>query len=515
MKLVKLAPIALLLILSVTAAMAAHTAAVSVNPSSITAGMTEDISLNVKNTGGDGIVTVQLVIPEVDNKPVYSVESITTPQGWMYEYTTRTGQMYPYRITWTTSGSGIASGQNLDFDMMVKAPSQSGNYGLEWLTVDSKGGVKTGTATTRVGTTAAASMKTVAASRIKAGSSLSITVFAYDGSGRLDSDYTGTVSFSSTDSKAILPDEYTFSETDDGYRIFTLKLKTAGRQSVTVKDNMGLSATSLINVEAGTLVRLDLIPSAASVNAGEGIVFSAIASDIYGNQVDVTEDVIWDIDRNAGGVWTDNKYTSENEGVWTVEARYINLKAGAEFEVGEGLPSVGTNVGVEEEIPVEEEVIPPMEETEEVPIEEPETPMSALSIASEDSVTMTPGGNETLMLTISNDGDTTLTGVEVAVEGVPSDWVLVFPLSSDIAAGSSKDYLAIIYVPENETEDQTITFMATSDEGATAEKDVDLSFGSPATGLLEAIPRNILQLGVVIIAVAAVVIIGWELWFKK
>jgi len=28
-------------------------------------------------------------------------------------------------------------------------------------------------------------------------------------------------------------------------------------------------------------------------------------------------------------------------------------------------------------------------------------------------------------------------------------------------------------------------------------------------------PKDVLQLGVVIIAVAAVVIIGWELWFKK
>jgi hypothetical protein len=108
-----------------------------------------------------------------------------------------------------------------------------------------------------------------------------------------------------------------------------------------------------------------------------------------------------------------------------------------------------------------------------------------------------------------------LTGVEINFEGVPSDWVLSFPLSSDIDAGNSKDYLVIIYVPENETGTKEITFTANSNEGATAEKAVTLRLEAPPTGLFEAIPSNILQLGVVIIAVAAVVIIGYELWFKK
>jgi uncharacterized membrane protein len=120
-----------------------------------------------------------------------------------------------------------------------------------------------------------------------------------------------------------------------------------------------------------------------------------------------------------------------------------------------------------------------------------------------------------MILTVNNDGDTKLTGVELGVAGVPEDWVLIFPLSSDIEAGDSKDYLIIVYVPENETETQTMAFTATSNEGSTAEKEVTLTLGLPPTGLLEAIPKNILQLGVVIIAVAAVVIIGWELWFKK
>ncbi len=120
-----------------------------------------------------------------------------------------------------------------------------------------------------------------------------------------------------------------------------------------------------------------------------------------------------------------------------------------------------------------------------------------------------------MVLTVNNGGDTKLTGVGVSFTGVPSDWILIFPSTSDIDSGGSKDYLVVIYVPENETETRTMTFTATSNEGATAEKEVTLNLGVPPTGFLEAIPKNILQLGVVIIAVAAVVIIGWELWFKK
>jgi len=141
--------------------------------------------------------------------------------------------------------------------------------------------------------------------------------------------------------------------------------------------------------------------------------------------------------------------------------------------------------------------------------------MAEMTIEGEASIAIPPGSNDTMVLTVNNGGNVDLTGVKLSFEGIPSDWVLTFPLSSDIDAGESKDYLVIIYVPENETGTKEITFAANSNEGATAEKTVSLTLGTAPTGLFEAIPKNILQLGVVIIAVAAVIIIGWELWFKK
>jgi uncharacterized protein YcnI len=509
MKLVKFAPIVLILILSVTAVMAAHTATVSISPKEIPMGMVEDISLNVMNTGADNIVMVELVIPEENQKPLYLVEEVSRPEGWTYEIRQRTNQAYPYKITWTTAGSGIANGESLDFGLTAQAPSEGGSYDLDWITTDTKGSIRGGTITTKVGLAPLASLKVVTASKVSAGNSLSVSVFAYDSVGRIKSDYTGTVSFSSTDEKAILPATYTFSTADNGYRIFTAKLKTVGSQTVIVEDKTNkLSASSSVNVAVGKLISLDVAPELSAVNAGEKTVFSAMASDIYGNQIDVTDETDWNIDSEAGGKWNKNIYTAGNEGIWTVEGKYSTLSDGAELAVGEAVAPVEIPVEVPEEIPIEEEIVTPVEE-------EPVTPTVALSITGDDSIAITPGGNDTTVLTVSNDGDTKLTGVEVGVAGVPSDWVLIFPLSSDIEAGESKDFLLIVYVPENETESQTMTLTATSSEGATAEKEVTLSLGVPPTGLFEAIPKNILQLGVVIIAVAAVVIIGWELWFKK
>jgi hypothetical protein len=51
--------------------------------------------------------------------------------------------------------------------------------------------------------------------------------------------YRGTVHFSSTDSKATLPANYTFKSTDNGVHTFTgLKFKTKGSQTITAVDTL-------------------------------------------------------------------------------------------------------------------------------------------------------------------------------------------------------------------------------------------------------------------------------------
>jgi hypothetical protein len=80
---------------------------------------------------------------------------------------------------------------------------------------------------------------------VTVGDSAYVSVSAFDAYGNADTNYTGTVRFTSSDGQAILPDDYTFTEWDYGTGYFSIPLQTVGTQSITVTDlaNPGLTAT--------------------------------------------------------------------------------------------------------------------------------------------------------------------------------------------------------------------------------------------------------------------------------
>src|SRR5207244_3338884 len=99
-------------------------------------------------------------------------------------------------------------------------------------------------------------------------------VTAEDASGNTDTNYTGTVHFTSSDSKASLPADYTFTTSplgapiplfDNGTHTFSGTLYTAGTQSITARDtaNATLAGTDgaiLVNAAAGSQLRLSYPP---------------------------------------------------------------------------------------------------------------------------------------------------------------------------------------------------------------------------------------------------------------
>jgi hypothetical protein len=88
-------------------------------------------------------------------------------------------------------------------------------------------------------------------SSIKTGKAFSITVTAVDAYGNIATGYTGTVHFQSTDRRAVLPQNYTFTAADNGVHIFSgLKLRTRGTQAITVFDtlNAGITGSLIVNV---------------------------------------------------------------------------------------------------------------------------------------------------------------------------------------------------------------------------------------------------------------------------
>jgi hypothetical protein len=88
---------------------------------------------------------------------------------------------------------------------------------------------------------------------VTAGGGFSITVTALDALNLVAVAYLGTIQFTSSDSAAVLPANYTFTSTDAGTHSFSVSLNTVGTQSITATDTVTSSVTgtaSGINVTA-------------------------------------------------------------------------------------------------------------------------------------------------------------------------------------------------------------------------------------------------------------------------
>ena len=102
-------------------------------------------------------------------------------------------------------------------------------------------------------TPAAASQFLLSApSSVKSGSKFSLTLTVEDAYGNVVTGYVGTVHFTSSDSTATLPANYTFTAADAGVHTFTNAaiLKKKGTDTLTVTDlvNSALTTTDDVNV---------------------------------------------------------------------------------------------------------------------------------------------------------------------------------------------------------------------------------------------------------------------------
>ncbi|MCX6874623.1 MAG: autotransporter-associated beta strand repeat-containing protein [Verrucomicrobia bacterium] len=81
----------------------------------------------------------------------------------------------------------------------------------------------------------------------------SVTVTAKDAFGNIDTNYAGTIHFTSTDGSAVLPADYTFVSGDSGTHAFTgeVTLNTVDTQSITASD---ATTSSITGTQAGIIV---------------------------------------------------------------------------------------------------------------------------------------------------------------------------------------------------------------------------------------------------------------------
>jgi hypothetical protein len=119
-----------------------------------------------------------------------------------------------------------------------------------------------------------------------AGDPHTLTVRALDASGNTLPSYIGTVHFTGSDMQAGLPKDYAFMPSDNGTHTFTVTLKTAGTQSVTVTDTgpTAIGGTQLgIAVNPGAVSRFQVTYFPSPVSVGDYGYFAVSPYDDYDN----------------------------------------------------------------------------------------------------------------------------------------------------------------------------------------------------------------------------------------
>jgi ELWxxDGT repeat protein len=154
-----------------------------------------------------------------------------------------------------------------------------------------------------------------------AGSSFNVTVTAQDGSGHTVTTYNGTVHFTSSDSQAVLPSDYTFTTADAGVHSFTVVLKTAGTPTVTATDTAINSITGTVSatVTAATASTFSLTGFPTPVLSGQAQTFTVTARDAFSNiATGYTGTAHFTSTDSAGLLPADYTFTATDAGVHTL-----------------------------------------------------------------------------------------------------------------------------------------------------------------------------------------------------
>jgi hypothetical protein len=149
---------------------------------------------------------------------------------------------------------------------------------------------------------------------VTAGTVSTVTLSVVDQADDVVTDYTGTVHFTSNDTAAVLPANYTFKASDAGTHTFTggVTLKTAGERTVTATDTVTSSITGTqtvtVNHAAAGKVSLETLANgtgttidATGVVGGGTVTAYSVTRDTYDNFVENAASA-WSLTTKTGGV---------------------------------------------------------------------------------------------------------------------------------------------------------------------------------------------------------------------
>jgi hypothetical protein len=169
-------------------------------------------------------------------------------------------------------------------------------------------------------------------SGLSAGGTFNLMLTAEDAYGNTATGYTGTVHFTSSDPQAVLPADFTFTSGNAGSAFyFTVTLKTAGKQSVTVTDTMTNSIT-------GTASGITVFPAAASkfivsapssVASGTKFSLTLTVEDAYGNVVPYYGETVHFSSSDSTAKLPGNySFSNSDAGVHTFKSAFVLRKKG-------------------------------------------------------------------------------------------------------------------------------------------------------------------------------------------
>jgi hypothetical protein len=190
------------------------------------------------------------------------------------------GASLPANYTFTTSDNGMHTFSN--GASLIHAGSQT------ITATDTATSSITGTGTSTINPAAADHLNVSTPSSATAGAPFDVMVTAKDFYNNTATSYTGTVTFTSSDSGATLPANYPFNASDNGVHVFSsgATLIRAGSQTITATDTTttAIAGTSTVAVSSAALNHFS-ITSGGTVAAGVPFDLIVTAQDQYGNTV--------------------------------------------------------------------------------------------------------------------------------------------------------------------------------------------------------------------------------------
>jgi hypothetical protein len=121
----------------------------------------------------------------------------------------------------------------------------------------------------------------------QAGSPVPVLVAALDDSNHLVENYSGTAHFTSSDSGATLPADYTFGAGDHGFHLFQATFQAAGPDTVTATDTVtaSITGTATVQVHPAPVATHFVVVGTPVVQAGAQFGFVVVALDAQNHPV--------------------------------------------------------------------------------------------------------------------------------------------------------------------------------------------------------------------------------------